>query len=74
MANGLRKGGVSVPPVMLRKKIKNIFTQAVEIGANWAILVGEDELVQNKATVKNLTTKEQAAVDFERVLKHIHPE
>jgi len=40
LANELRERGIKVPPVVVKKKVGNILSGAVEIGANWAILIG----------------------------------
>ena len=71
LAQTLRQGGLSVPPIVLKKKIKNTLSQAVDIGARWAILIGEDELAQKQATIKDLTTRQQVKVSFEKVLDHL---
>jgi histidyl-tRNA synthetase len=58
----LRRIGLSVPPVLLGKKLKNQMSHAVDSGANWAILIGEDELKASEVTVKNLETRAQEKV------------
>ncbi len=68
LSQKLRAKGISVSPVTASKKLKNQLSNAVEIGANWAILVGEDELKANKVTVKNLSTREQKQITQEEIV------
>lgn len=62
VAQNLRQQSISVPPVVAGKKLKNQLSHAVEIGANWAILIGEDELKQGILTIKNLSSREQKQI------------
>lgn len=71
IAHQLREQGISAPPVMVRRKIKNILSLAVEMNANWAILIGEDELASRKATVKDLSTRDQTQVEFDEVARSL---
>ncbi len=71
IARSLRAEGVAVAPVSVGKKLKNQLAHAVDSGANWAILIGEDELKTNSASVKNLSNREQSAVAFDDVPAHI---
>jgi histidyl-tRNA synthetase len=71
VAQSLRADGVAVPPVAVGKKLKTQLAHAVDSGANWAILIGEDELKTQTASVKNLATREQAAVALDDVAAHI---
>lgn len=68
LSGTLRAGGIAVPPVTASKKMKNQLANAVEIGANWAILVGEDEMKANKVTVKNLSTREQTQLPVDKII------
>jgi histidyl-tRNA synthetase len=71
VAQALRAEGVAVAPVAAGKKLKNQLAHAVDGGANWAILIGEDELKTQTASVKNLATREQLPVSFDQVAAHI---
>ncbi|MFN0116819.1 MAG: histidine--tRNA ligase [Elusimicrobiota bacterium] len=62
VSHELRKLGMSVSPVQTKKKLKNQLSQAVDNGAKWAILIGEDELKANQLAVKNLETREQTLI------------
>ena len=37
-------------------------SHAVDSGANWAILIGDDEIKARDVTIKNLETREQVKV------------
>ncbi len=71
VAQVLRAEGIAVPPVAVGKKLKTQLAHAVDSGANWAILIGEDELKTQTASVKNLATREQSSVALDSVAAHI---
>lgn len=71
-AQEMREAGVAVPTVMLGKKLKNQLSQAVDIGAKWAILIGEEELRSNQVTIKDLESREQTRVPSSDLIKHIN--
>lgn len=62
LAARLRRAGYAVPSVVCRRKLKSVLSQAVEMGARWAILMGDDELQNGTATVKDLISREQETV------------
>jgi histidyl-tRNA synthetase len=62
IADSLRKNGFSVPPVTPGRKFAKQMDAAVQDGAKWAVLIGENEVKSNLATVKNLETREQKQV------------
>ena len=71
IAQGLRDGGFFVPPITPGKKLKNQLSAAVDNGAKWAILVGEDEMKSNLLTIKNLETRSQDKVPADRLRDHL---
>ena len=71
LSQQIRAEGISVSPVTASKKLKNQLANAVDIGAKWAILVGEDELKANQVTVKNLLTRDQIQVNSDQVISSI---
>ena len=71
IAQALRAGGFSVPPITPGKKLKSQLSAAVDNGAKWAILVGEDEMKSNLLTVKNLETRTQDQVPASRLHDHL---
>lgn len=71
IANRLRGQGFAVPPITPGRKLKNQMSNAVDDGAKWAILIGEDEVKASLAMVKNLETREQKQVPAADVLRHL---
>jgi histidyl-tRNA synthetase len=71
VAQALRSENISVPPVAVGKKMKTQLAHAVDSGAKWVILIGEDELKTQTASVKNLATREQVSVALDSVAEHI---
>lgn len=72
VAESLRKISVAVQPVSATRKMKNQLASASDAGANWAILIGEDELKSGKLTVKDLKTREQKTLSLNEVLETFH--
>ncbi len=63
IANQLRKDGFIVPPIQsFQKKLKNLLSWAGDIGAQWAVLIGDEEIKLNTVALKNLTNREQSQV------------
>jgi histidyl-tRNA synthetase len=72
LSDKLRAAGLSVPSVLVKKKLKNQLSAAVDNGAKWAILIGEDERRAGQATVKNLETRTQEKVPLADVVKFLN--
>jgi len=74
LAQMLRHKGLAVPPVQsYKKKLKNQLSSAAEIGAKWAILIGEDEIKAKYYSVKNLVTREQSQVAQGQIFDFVMP-
>ena len=58
----LRAQGISCEFDLTNKKFVKQLEKASKV-AKYALILGEDELAQNKVTVKNLETSEQKIVD-----------
>jgi len=71
LAADLRAKNIAVPSVLVKKKLKNQLSAAVDNGAKWAILIGEDERRSGQATVKNLQTRSQEKVPLADVVKFL---
>jgi len=71
IAQDLRDRDISVPPIIFKKKIKNQLSLAVDLGSNWIILIGDDELSREEVTLKDLTTREQVSVKISQVIDYI---
>jgi histidyl-tRNA synthetase len=71
VARELRAQGFCVPPIQPKKKMKNQLSSAVDSGANWAILIGEDELKAEQVTLKDLSTREQSTIPAAQLTSHL---
>lgn len=60
----LRGGGVSCETDYASRKAKGQMKQAARLGARYAVIIGEDELAQGKATVRDMKTGEQEQVEM----------
>ena len=69
LVKNLRENGWKTEFDMQGKNFSKGFEKALKSGAKFAIILGEDEIAQNKITVKNLATKEQNSYTLAEVLK-----
>ncbi|GIN71040.1 histidine--tRNA ligase 2 [Bacillus sp. J14TS2] len=70
LLENLRRDGLSVERDYMNRKLKAQFKAAERLGAQHAVIIGDDELSSGVATVKNLATGEQKEV----VLEHLKEE
>ena len=56
---------------MLRRSMKSQMREANKLGAKYVIIIGENELQQNQAELKDLTTGNQEKVDLDSIVKHM---
>ncbi len=68
----LRQNGVKVEMYPDKAKIGKQFQHADKRGIQFAVLVGEEEIKNEKFTIKNLTTGEQESLSFEDLLKKLN--
>lgn len=71
MAKLLRSAGLKTEFDMQGKNFSKGFEKALKSGATFAIILGEDEIKENKVTIKNLTTKEQKTIASEKILEEL---
>ena len=69
LVKNLRENGWKTEFDMQGKNFSKGFEKALKSVAKFAIILGEDEIAQNKITVKNLATKEQNSYTLAEVLK-----
>ncbi|MBS4176232.1 histidine--tRNA ligase [Lederbergia citrea] len=69
LLQNLRHAGFSAERDYLERKIKAQFKAAERLGANFAIIIGEDELKSGVAAVKNLETGEQKELTLNNFVK-----
>ncbi|WP_221258762.1 histidine--tRNA ligase [Flavobacterium okayamense] len=68
----LRQNGVKVEMYPDKAKIGKQFQHADKRGIQFAVLVGEEEIKNEKFTIKNLTTGEQESLSYEDLLKKLN--
>ena len=71
LAEKLRGAGLRVQFYAEQKKFKQKMSYADKIGVPYAVLLGEDEIAQNKCSVKNMRTGEQNTVTAEEAAEII---
>ncbi len=71
LAQILRQKGYKTEFDMQGKNFSKGFEKALKSGAKYAIILGEDEISQNKITIKNLDTKEQQTITLEELFNKI---
>ena len=71
LALDLRKNGISVDLDPETKGFKAQFKKAEREKASFFIIIGEDELTEGKAAVKNQKTGEQTKIHFDKLAGHI---
>lgn len=67
----LRKEGIKVQMDDLQRNFKGQFKYADRIGASYTIVIGDNELTNGAANLKNMETGEQVEVKFEDLAKAI---
>jgi len=71
IASELRREGVTVDTGEESFRIKKSFETAEKLGACYAIIVGENEVKENRYTVKNLKTGDQASATQRELLDEL---
>jgi histidyl-tRNA synthetase len=67
LLKSLRGMGLSVEIDALGRSVKNQIKYADRIGARYAVVIGDEELRDGQATVKDMETGEQRRVEFKNV-------
>ena len=67
VANEIRMLGYSVDMCFDNVKLGNMFKRAEKKNAKLAIIVGEEEIKNNKVIVKNMQTQVQITIDLEEI-------
>ncbi len=65
LAEELRKAGVSCETDLMARSVKAQFKYADKLGARYVVTIGENELAEGAAEVKNMDTSAAARVKFE---------
>lgn len=67
IAENLRKKDINVDIEMNDKKLKKALNYANSEGFPFVIIIGEEELKENKVTLKNMETGEQKQIEIEKL-------
>lgn len=70
----LRREGLSAEKDYMGRKMKAQFKAAERMNASHALIIGEDELEQSAAVIKDLKTGEQENVPFENIVSYLKRE
>jgi len=68
IARELRAAGISLLLEFEERKLKKAMTQAAKSGARYALIIGEDEVAQDKYGLKNLATGEQESLSLKEII------
>ena len=67
----LRQNNIRTSFDLLRRSIKSQMRDANKLGAKYVIIIGEEELAKNIATIKNLSNGDQEQIPLDSILSHI---
>lgn len=67
LASGLRKNGLYIETDICQRSMKASLKYADKINSKFLLVIGEDEVNQGQAKIKNMTTGEEKQVDLELV-------
>ena len=71
LVRDLRSAGVNVAYDLLGRSLKAQMREANRINARWAVIIGEKELNEDSAAVKNMETGEQTAVEIGNIVRFL---
>lgn len=74
IATILRNAGINTQIYTNNAKIKNQFKYASRLNIPYVIVIGEDEVKQNKVTIKDMTTGEQTTETIQEVIEKLSNE
>ncbi len=67
IVNRLRNQGIIVETDYMDRSVKAQMKYANKIGALYTVIIGEDEITKNQASVKNMETGESTQVNLEKI-------
>ncbi|MBH49234.1 MAG: histidine--tRNA ligase [Candidatus Marinimicrobia bacterium] len=67
LSNILRKEGFYIGMDSLRRSVKSQFREANKLRAQYALILGEEEMKQNKVTVKQMSSSDQSMIDINSI-------
>lgn len=63
----LRQAGISAEGNLITRSVKAQMKYANKIGAKYSVILGDNEIADNKATIKNMETKEMYEVEISNI-------
>ena len=71
IATNLRENGINTQIYTNKDKIKNQFKYANKLNIPYVAVIGEDEIAENKISLKNMITGEQCKIDLSEAINMI---
>lgn len=71
VTNNLRMNGFKVDMDYLNRNIKSNFKQADRLNSKFVIIVGEEEIKTNVATIKNNHEKTEEKIEFDKLVEYL---
>jgi len=71
LAAMLRSNGISVIEATGSKSLKAQLRQANNLGARYSVIIGEEEVKNNTASLRDMTTSQQQAFSLDELLEHL---
>ena len=67
IASILREKGLKVSFDLFRRSFKSQFKESNKMNAKYSIVIGEDEITDNKVTIKNMLERSQETIEFDNL-------
>lgn len=71
VTNNLRMNGFKVDMDYLNRNIKSNFKQADRLNSKFVIIIGEEEIKTNVATIKNNYEKTEEKIEFDKLVEYL---
>ena len=71
IASTLRSVKINTEIFLADKKVKAKFKYADKLNIPFAVIIGDDEIANNKVTLKNMKTGEQETLSIEEVIEKV---
>lgn len=71
IASNLRNAKINTEIFLADKKVKAKFKYADKLNIPFAVVIGDDEIANNKVTLKNMKTGEQETLSIEEVIEKV---
>lgn len=71
VTNNLRMNGFKVDMDYLNRNIKSNFKQADRLNSKFVIIIGEEEIKTNVATIKNNHEKTEEKIEFDKLMEYL---